>query len=49
MAMHNNEGKTAVFLESETSGRIKQGTEEANKIGDGEMKGCGLNNRTDLK
>lgn len=34
-----------VFLESETSGRMKQCAEEANKMGDGEMKGCGLNNR----
>lgn len=34
-----------MFLESETSGRIKQCTEEANETVDGEMKGRGLNNR----
>lgn len=35
----------SVFLASETSGRMKQCTEEANKMGDGEMKGCELNNK----
>lgn len=48
--MHNNEEeKGQLCFGNETSGKIKEYTEEANDTGDGEMKGCGLNNGTDFQ
>ena len=49
LAMHHSEeGNRQLCFWNETSGRIQPCTQEVGETGDGEVKGRGLNNRTDL-